>query len=63
MRRLNQRAFSILANEVNRLAKDPLESVRRDIILRRLTKLQAQEGVPMTYGELKAEMEGHLPGI
>jgi hypothetical protein len=61
MRRLNQRAFSILANEVNRLAKDPLESVRRDIILRRLTKLQAQEGVPMTYGELKAEMEDIFP--
>jgi hypothetical protein len=61
MRRLNQRAFSILANEVNRLAKDPLESVRRDIILRRLTKLQAQEGIPMTYGELKAEMEDIFP--
>lgn len=61
MRRLNQRAFAILAAEMNRLAKDPLESVRRDILLRRLTKLQAQEGVPMTYGEIKAEVQEIFP--
>lgn len=61
MRRLNQRAFSILANEVNRIAKDPLESVGRDILLRHLAKLQTQEGIPMTYGEIKAEVRELFP--
>ncbi|HEY9890176.1 MAG TPA: hypothetical protein V6D02_17345, partial [Candidatus Obscuribacterales bacterium] len=61
MSRLNHRAYTILAKEVNRLVQDPLESVRRDIILRRLNKLCAQAGTPLTYAELKAEIEDIFP--
>lgn len=61
MRRLNNRAYNILAKEVNRLVQDPLESVRRDIILRRLDKFRLQTGQPLTYVELKAEIEDIFP--
>jgi hypothetical protein len=61
MRRLNDRAYNILAAEVKRLVQDPLESVRRDIILRRLDRLRAQEGTPLTAEEIKAEIEDIFP--
>lgn len=61
MPRLNNRAYEILSEEVKQLVKDPLEIVRRDIILRRLNKLCYQEGTPLTYSELKAEIEDIFP--
>lgn len=61
MYRLSDRAYKILAKEVNRLITSPVEQVRKDIILRRLTKLSLQEGTPMTYEELKAEIEDIFP--
>ena len=61
MGRLNNRAYELLKAEVNRLVKDPLETVRRDIVLRRLNKLRIQDGHPLTYAELKAEVEDMFP--
>lgn len=61
MGRLNNRAYELLRAEVNRLVKDPLETVRRDIVLRRLNKLRFQNGPPLTYAELKAEIEDIFP--
>jgi hypothetical protein len=61
MGRLNNRAYELLKTEVNRLVKDPLETVRRDIVLRRLDKLRLQSGEPLTYTELKAEVEDIFP--
>ena len=61
MRRLNNRAYEILAREIKRLVRDPLETVRRDIVLRRLNKLKLQSGEPLTYEELKAEIEDIFP--
>lgn len=61
MSRLNDRAYNILATEVKRLVQDPLESVRRDIVLRRLDRLRTQEGPPLTARELKAEIEDIFP--
>jgi hypothetical protein len=61
MGRLNNRAYELLKTEVNRLVKDPLETVRRDIVLRRLDKLRLQSGEPLTYAELKAEVEDIFP--
>jgi len=61
MRRLNDQAYKILATEVNRLAQGTLEAVRRDIILRRLNKLRLQAGTPLTFAELKAEIEDIFP--
>jgi hypothetical protein len=61
MRRLSPRALKILVTEINRVIKDPIESVRRDIILRRLNKLAQQEGAPMSYEEIKAEIQDIFP--
>lgn len=61
MPRLNSKAYEILAKEVQRLVQDPLESVRRDIVIRRLDRLRGQEGPPLTYAELKAEIEDIFP--
>lgn len=61
MGRLNNRAYELLQAEVNRLVTDPLETVRRDIVLRRLNRLRAQDGPPVTYAELKAEIEDIFP--
>ena len=61
MRRLNNRAYEILVREIKRLVRDPLETVRRDIVLRRLNKLKLQSGEPLTYEELKAEIEDIFP--
>lgn len=61
MPRLNNRAYEMLAAEVKRLVQEPLESVRRDIVLRRLNKLRLQDGTPLTYAELKAEIEDIFP--
>ncbi|MDA0266155.1 MAG: hypothetical protein O2890_13005 [Cyanobacteria bacterium] len=61
MPRLNHRAYTLLADELKRLVKGPLEEVRRDIVLRRLTKFTLQEGTPLTYGEIKAAIEDIFP--
>ena len=61
MSRLNNRAYELLKAEVNRLVNGPLETVRQDIVLRRLNKLRLQEGPPLTYAELKAEVEDIFP--
>ncbi len=61
MHRLNDRAYQLLAAEVKRLVNSRLESVRRDIVLRRLHKLKVQEGAPATYAELKATVEDIFP--
>ena len=61
MRRLNDSAYEMLTAEVKRLVKGPLEEVRKDIVLRRLTKFRLQEGTPLTYAELKAEIEDVFP--
>jgi hypothetical protein len=61
MRRLNNRAYKLLESEINRLIQDPLENVRRDIVLRRLNKRCLQEGPPLSYQELKAEIEDIFP--
>jgi hypothetical protein len=61
MHRLNNRAYTLLAEELKRLVKGSLEEVRRDIVLRRLTKFTLQEGTPLTYGEIKAAIEDIFP--
>lgn len=61
MSRLNNRAYELLRAEINRLVNGPLETVRRDIVLRRLDRLRLQEGPPLTYAELKAEVEDIFP--
>ncbi|MDB9526661.1 hypothetical protein PN498_11720 [Oscillatoria sp. CS-180] len=61
MSRLNNQAYEILAREVERLVQDPLEGVRRDIILRRLNRLRQQDGPPLTYAQIKAELEDIFP--
>jgi hypothetical protein len=61
MPRLNHRAYTLLKDELNRLVKGPLEEVRRDIVLRRLTKFTLQEGPSLTYAEIKAAIEDIFP--
>lgn len=61
MPRLNNRAYTLLAEELKRLVNGPLEEVRREIVLRRLTKFTLQEGPPLTYGEIKATIEDIFP--
>ncbi len=61
MPRLNNRAYTLLADELKRLVKGPLEAVRRDIVLRRLVKFTLEEGTPLTYGEIKAAIEDIFP--
>lgn len=54
MPRLSDRAYQILAAEVERLCRDnPLEHVRRDIVLRRLQRFCATEGPPVTLNQLR----------
>ena len=61
MGRLNHRAYELLRAEVNRLGQEPLENVRRDIVLRRLNRLRSQDGPPLTYTEIKAEVADIFP--
>ncbi|MEM6836335.1 MAG: hypothetical protein AAF609_05720 [Cyanobacteria bacterium P01_C01_bin.120] len=61
MGRLNHRAYELLRAEVNRLVQEPLENVRRDIVLRRLNRLRSQDGPPLTYTEIKAEVADIFP--
>ncbi|MGF1457430.1 MAG: hypothetical protein ACFBSG_00230 [Leptolyngbyaceae cyanobacterium] len=61
MPRLNNHAYNILAAEIKKLVTDPLETVRRDIVLRRLNKLRIQKGKPATFRDLKAEIEDIFP--
>lgn len=61
MRRLNDRAYELLAAEVERLVNGPLEAVRKDIVLRRLNKMRLQEGTPLTYTDLKAAIDDIFP--
>ncbi|ASC73541.1 uncharacterized protein XM38_045090 [Halomicronema hongdechloris C2206] len=62
MARLNNRAFNILAAEVQRLcASKPLEKVRQDIVLRRLEKFCQAEGPPVTLDELRNTIDDIFP--
>lgn len=61
MHRLNQRAFRILTEELKRITTGPVDGVKRDIVLRRLAKLQLQAGTPLTYEEIKAEIQDIFP--
>ncbi|NEP18513.1 MAG: hypothetical protein F6J97_16695 [Leptolyngbya sp. SIO4C1] len=62
MPRLNNRAFAVLNQELQRLcANKPLETVRYSIVLKRLEKLRQQAGAPLTYSEIKAEIADIFP--
>ncbi len=61
MYRLNERAYNLLAKEIQRLAPGDLEAVRRDIVLRRLNRFRVQTGEPVTFGELKEAIEDIFP--
>lgn len=62
MPRLSDRAFQILSTEVQRLSgTDPLQQVRRDIVLRRLERFRQVEGPPLTLAELRDAVEDIFP--
>ncbi|MGP1373132.1 MAG: hypothetical protein ACTS3T_09910, partial [Almyronema sp.] len=64
MPRLSDRAYEILSAEVRRLcAANPLEQVRQDIVLRRLTKLRTQEGPPLTLAEMREALIDIFPNF
>lgn len=65
MFRLNQRAFEILKTEVQRLGGtgDLASQVQREIALRRLEKLCAQKGIPLTYEELRETLIDLFPNF
>ncbi|VEP18747.1 conserved hypothetical protein [Hyella patelloides LEGE 07179] len=63
MFRLNQRAFKILATEIEKAAnKDPIAGdVAKKVALKRLDKLRSQKGKPVTETELKELFKDILP--
>ncbi|HEY9877978.1 MAG TPA: hypothetical protein V6D29_05955 [Leptolyngbyaceae cyanobacterium] len=62
MPRLSDRAFQILSAEVQRLCgTDPLQQVRRDIVLRRLERFRLVEGPPLTLAEMRDAVEDIFP--
>ncbi|HEY9737240.1 MAG TPA: hypothetical protein V6D06_13190 [Trichocoleus sp.] len=64
MPRLCDRAFDILAAEVNRLCgPDPLQKVRKDIVFKRLERFRQQEGPPMTLTEMRDAVDDIFPNF
>ena len=62
MHRLSDRAYSLLDNELKRLCDGkPSEQIRRNIVAKRLKKMQEQEGDPATYAELKDVVDDIFP--
>jgi hypothetical protein len=62
MKRLNDRAFLVLDEELKRLcAGKPDEQVRRTLILKRLEKFRRQEGRPLGYDDLKETVQDIFP--
>lgn len=64
MKRLNDRAFHILQTEVRRcLDSDAIGQVQVELALRRLEKLRAQSGTPVTAAELKEAISDLIPNF
>jgi hypothetical protein len=64
MSRLTGRAWEILRAEVERcVGKDPLLKVQRDIVLKRLNKLQDQDGDLASYEELRDTISDVFPNF
>ncbi|HEY9880670.1 MAG TPA: hypothetical protein V6D29_19590 [Leptolyngbyaceae cyanobacterium] len=62
MPRLSDRAFQILLAEVQRLCgTDPLQQVRRNIVLRRLERFRQIEGPSLTLAEMRDAVEDIFP--
>lgn len=61
MPRLSDQAYKILAAEVRRLCTSPLEQVRADIVLRRLTRLRQADGAPATLEEMRQAVSDIFP--
>jgi tetratricopeptide (TPR) repeat protein len=64
MSRLNDRAFQVLKAEVISItSSDPLLTISREIVLKRLVRLQAQDGPLATEAELRAVIQDMLPNF
>jgi hypothetical protein len=62
MPRLCDRAFRLLEAEIQRLCgSNPLEQVRRNIVLKRLETCRHQDGPPLTYAEIKDAVDDIFP--
>lgn len=59
---LSQAAFDILKAEIQRrCANDPVGKVQQEIAVKRLVKLQARNGKPLTYSELRETLDDLFP--
>ncbi len=64
MVRLNQQAYEILRDAIQKLSgDDPVTKVQREIALRRLERVREQPGKPMTNAEIRHLLEDLFPNL
>ncbi|MGV0026952.1 hypothetical protein [Phormidesmis priestleyi] len=61
MPRLNDRAFTLLQAEIQKSFSDSALQVQRELTLRRLERLRTQEGLPLSYDEIRETIVDLLP--
>lgn len=61
---LSERAFAILSTEAQNCARnDPMLGVQRDMVMKRLARLRARSGSPLTETEIAAEICDLMPNF
>ena len=64
MARLNQKAYQILREEIQKIGgKDPMSKLQNKMILEELKKLRVQEGTPASLAELRQAVIHHYPNF
>lgn len=63
MPRLNNRAYDILAAEVQRLCRNPGDAILADVLLERLDRFRQTSGPPLSIDDLRAAVSDTLPNF